>query len=203
MPRQYEISAIILDRESRGENGVMLTALSPEHGLVYLFKRISAKKTSLVPDIFCEISAQTQVPQTAENGLVHFVKDFSSVKSRDKISLSYEKLCDASEIASVVKLNGANIDETSLLFDLLGKALDGVAEFENTAAVKIKFLYVLAKEQGYAVKEDFFSRLSQTDKAAFAKILKTPVAELSADAATQRLYEALRRWTAENTDIVF
>ncbi len=203
MPRQYEISAIILDRESRGETGVMLTALSPERGLVYLFKRISAKKTSLVPDIFCEISAQTQVPQTAENGLVHFVKDFSSVKSRDKISLSYEKLCDASEIASVVKLNGANIDETSLLFDLLGKALDGVAEFENTAAVKIKFLYVLAKEQGYAVKEDFFSRLSQTDKAAFAKILKTPVAELSADAATQRLYEALRRWTAENTDIVF
>lgn len=203
MPSQYEISAIILDRESRGENGVMLTALSPERGLVYLFKRISAKKTSLVPDIFCEISAQTQVPQTTENGLVHFVKDFSSVKSRDKISLSYEKLCDASEIASVVKLNGANIDETSMLFDLLGKALDGVAEFENTAAVKIKFLYVLAKEQGYAVKEDFFSRLSQTDKAAFAKILKTPVAELSADAATQRLYEALRRWTAENTDIVF
>jgi len=203
LPRQHEISAIVLDRESRGENGVMLTALSPECGLVFLYRRISAKKTSLVPDIFCEISADTQTPQMSDNGLVHFVKDFRTVKSRDKISLSYEKLCDASEIASVVKLNGANIDETPLLFDLLGKALDGVAEFENTAAVKIKFLYVLAKEQGYAVKEDFFGRLSQADRQSFAKILKTPVAELPADAAMQRLYESLRRWTAENTDIVF
>lgn len=202
MPAQESISAVILDRETRGEASLYMTAFSPECGLLPLFKRMSTKKTSLAPDLFEEISAQIRAPDAA-NSPVRFLQQYEVLKSRAEISHSYEKLCAACEIAAIVKLNGANISETRSLFALLGAALDGISTSANTSAVKIKFAYVMAKEQGYAVREDFFRSLSQTDRADFATILKTPAAELdSLRDPSVRLYQHLANWLRNNTDIL-
>ncbi len=202
LPQQRQISAIVLDRENRGENSLFITAYSLEEGLVFLFKRMSSKKTSLAPDLFDEISALVQFPES--EAPVKFLQQFDIVAHRSGISTSYDKLCSASDIASIVKQNGANISETASLYNLLSQSLGAVETHKNTSAVKLKFLYLLVKEQGYAIREDFFSAMSAQDKEAFSKILKTPIAEL--DESTDicaNLYEALRRWSAGNTDFVF
>lgn len=204
MPRQCEISALILDREPRANNALMLSALSRERGLVFLFKKMSAKKTSIAPDLFEEISALAQMPTMAEETApVFFISEFDSVKSRRDISTSYEKLKTASQIADMVKSNGTDMGETAAMFDFVSKALDSIVSSQNLDAVRLKFIYLLAKAQGYPVREDFFRRLSPSDRNGFCLMLKTPSAELGGQLEeARRLLDMLTRWTLENTDIV-
>ncbi len=202
MERERIITAIVLDRERRAEASVMLTAFSPEDGLVFLFKRLSGKKTSLVPDLFDEIECSVSTPDA--DAPVKFLGQFEVLKRRAGVSASYEKLCAASEIASVAKSNGANIDEKRTLFELIARSLDAIEAHDNHATVKIKFLYLLARNQGYAIKEDFFRSLADADKSDFSEILALSTADQAAEKPrSERLYEMLKRWILSETDIVF
>ena len=199
----YDISAIILDKENRGESSVMLTAFSSEKGLMYLFKRMSGKKTSLIPDLFDEITCKIRQPDFTGNIPVTFLQSFEIIKHRQGISTSYNKLCSASDISLIVKHNGENINETHSLYSLLSKTFEGIEKTKNMPAVQIKFLYLLTKEQGYAIKEDFFQSLSNDDKTTFAHILKTPSQNLDEHIyQAEKLNEMLKRWIQENTDII-
>ncbi len=203
MQSQNDISAIIVDRQNRGETSIMLTAFSAEEGLIYLFKRMSAKKTSLVPDLFDEINCQTKPPEASKSTSIHFLQSFDILKQRMGISTSYDKLCVSSEIAQIIKANGENIEERKSLFDLLKKTFDAIENSQNLKAIQIKFLYLLTKEQGYAIKEDFFQSLSNNDKTTFAYILKTPAQLLTEYIQqTENLYVMLKRWIQTNTDII-
>ena len=63
-------------------------------------------------------------------------------------------------------------------------------------------MYLLARDEGYPVREDFFEKLSDIEKKLFVLIVKTPSAELSDFKAHSRgMLEKLERWTAEFTDI--
>ncbi len=201
MPEQKNISAIVLDKEKRGETSVLLTAFSSEEGLVVMFKKMSSKKTSLVPDLFDEISCQVQLPEA--NASINFLQQFDILEHRESIGISYEKLCCACELTSIVKLNGAHIYEKQSLFSLLSKALESIEKSTSLAEIKIKFLYLLVKEQGYPIKEDFFKSLPEEDKNKFASILKTPISsESTSDNNAEKLYNALKYWVQTQTDII-
>ena len=200
MAEEKHISAIILDKQPRAESSLFITAFSQEEGLVFVYKKMSSKKTSFAPDLFDEISCQVQMPNSET--AVRFLKDFDVKKHRQGLSASYEKLCAASEISEIVKLNGAHIDETQTLAELLSITFDSIETAQNLDAVKIKFLYLLAKNQGYPVKEDFFASLPASEKSDFAEILKTPILQLSDKIQqAQRLYKILKYWVQENTDL--
>ena len=202
MAEEKNISAIILDKQPHAEASLLITAFSQEEGLVFLYKKMSAKKTSFAPDLFDEIFCQVQAPNKESS--VRFLKDFDVKKTRRGLAISYEKLCAASEISSIVKQNGTHINETTELAQLLSVALDSVEIAQNLDAVKIKFLYLLVKNQGYAVKEDFFASLPAAEKNNFTKILKTPISQLSEEiASAQHLYKILKYWVQEHTDITF
>ncbi|MBE6413784.1 MAG: hypothetical protein E7035_04435 [Verrucomicrobiaceae bacterium] len=203
MQNQNDISAIIIDKENRGEASIMLTAFSAEEGLVFLFKRMSAKKTSIVPDLFDEIVCQTKPPESSKNTPIHFLQNFDVLKHRTGIATSYEKLCVSAEIAKIIKINGENIDEKQSLFNLLTKTFDAIESTQNLKAVQIKFLYLLTKEQGYAIKEDFFQSLSSDDKTTFTYILKNPAQNLhDYIQQAENIYIKLKRWIQTNTDII-
>ena len=69
-------------------------------------------------------------------------------------------------------------------------------------AVRLKFLYLLVRDEGYPVREDFFARLPEAEKRLFAVIVKTPSAELSDFKARSReMLEKFCRWISGATDI--
>lgn len=201
MRKDYGISAIIIDRETRPEAKLMLTAFSPQEGLIYIFKKMSAKKTSLAPDLFDEIICTVQ--SAGENSPIRFLKDFEPAAQRAEIAGSYAKLCAACHIAAIAKLNGQNIDEKPEFARLLAKTFDAIKNAADADAVKIKFLYAFAKNQGYPVKEEFFNSLSAGDKESFTSIINTPASFIEPETSRSgKLIERVCRWIESSTDIL-
>ena len=84
----------------------------------------------------------------------------------------------------------------------LRRSLDAIDAGMPSQAVRLKFLYLLVRDEGYPVREDFFARLSENEKRLFAVIVNTPSAELSDFKAHSRdMLEKLCRWISESTDI--
>ena len=201
MREESGFTAVIIDRENRAESKLMLAAFSPEEGLVYLFKKMSAKKTSAAPDLFDEIACEAQSAGGASP--VRFLKEFETIKKRAGIAASYQKLCAAAEIAATARLNGENIEERREFAALVSKSLDAVESSGDEDSVKIKFLYAFAKMQGYPVREDFFASLPADEKARFAKIINTPANALDRqETQSAAACETIRRWIEANTDIL-
>ena len=66
MKHSFEFeNAIVVGRDMRGESSVYISVLSREHGLMQMMKTVSVKTTSLLPDLFDDISgsADAQTPQ--------------------------------------------------------------------------------------------------------------------------------------------
>lgn len=193
-------SATVLDRETRGESSLFLTLFAPDVGLVRCSKRVSAKKTSPMPDIFDDATFRTH---SRSESALRFADDFEIERRRAEIAARYGNFVQASMIASVVIKNGAQIENTRRLSAILKKALDSLGEARCAEIISIKFLYLLARGEGYAVREDFFAKLNEQKKRLFASLIEMPSrqTEMLAPFAREML-EDFRIWTASNTDII-
>lgn len=192
--------ATVLDREIRGENSVYITAYAPNFGLMRMMKKCSAKKTSYLPDIFDDISISGEMQSPTS---LKFARDFSIIKRRNEIATNYNSFEQACLIALSVVKNGVHIEDSQRLFNQLRMAFDAIANGANAEIVRLKFMYLLAKNEGYAVKEDFYAKLSQPKKELFSMLIKLPVSELR-DYSTRvsPILEAYLNWLYANTDIV-
>lgn len=189
----------VLLRDLRGESSLYVEAFSGALGALALIKKISSKKTSALPDIFDDIEA---VLNPSSSGDLKFVGAFEIRRRRTAIASDYGAFEDAAAIAGVVRRNGRHIEDTARLSARLRRSLDAIDAGMPSSAVRLKFLYLLARDEGYPVREDFFARLSGTEKRLFAAIVKTPSAELADFKAYSReMLGKFARWISESTDI--
>lgn len=200
MKHSFEFeNAIVVGRDMRGESSVYISVLSREHGLMQMMKKVSVKTTSLLPDLFDDISgyADAQTPQGLK-----FLRDFEISKRRTEIGKSYEAFNHAALIASVVAVNGRNIEDCARLEFNLRHALDAIAKDAPPEIVRFKFMYLLARNEGYPVKEDFFESLPEGKREMFSLFVKTPSLELREfRSRASDMLDALCRWIYANTDI--
>lgn len=199
--QDFEISqATVLDREIRGESSVLITVFSQNCGLVQMMKRASSKKTSQIPDLFDDISAFAQADSPSS---LKFVRDFEILKHREGIAASYETFESASNLARCAVKNGRHMEDCVLFSRRLGRALDALAAGMAPPVVEIKFFYLLARDEGYAVREDFYTGLSPEKMGLFAEILKTPPSGLSGlKPRAEDLLARLKVWIEANTDLI-
>lgn len=189
----------VLYRDLRGESSLYLETFSAKNSIVAVVKRISAKKTSALPDVFDDIDASLN---PSDSGGLKFLGEFEIARRRAGIAARYESFEDAAAIVNLVRHNGRHIEDCAKLSARLRRSLDAIDAGLPSAVVRIKFLYLLARDEGYPVREDFFEKLSDIEKKLFVLIVKTPSAELSDFKAHSRgMLEKLERWTAEFTDI--
>lgn len=189
----------VLFRDLRGESSLYIEAFSGRLGALSMMKRISAKKTSALPDIFDDIEASLN---PSSSGDLKFVGGFEIRRRRTAIASDYGAFEDAAAIAGVVRRNGRHIEDTARLSARLRRSLDAIDAGMPSQAVRLKFLYLLVRDEGYPVREDFFARLSENEKRLFAVIVNTPSAELSDFKAYSRdMLEKFCRWISESTDI--
>lgn len=201
MPLRTQIDcATVLNREARGESALYIEAFSPVFGLLRMIKKISRSKTSELPDFFNDLSMLTESDTPAS---LKFLREFSTLRRRGSISKSYEALANASAICACVIKNGINAEDAARLHLKLTSALDSIDSGSPPEIVRFKFMYLIDRDEGYPVREDFYENLSGPSKALMEIIVRTPSAQAAEfRSRTPDLLDKMCEWIYSNTDIL-
>lgn len=195
-----EISGIILEKRPIGETGMLFFLFSKDKGLVALHKRVSSKKASALPDIFNEICAQTTKAKTGE---LLFLGEFEILKQYASLAKNYENFNAACELSKFIQKNIRYLDEFSQPYKTFEAALESLQTNANSSIIKIKFLYLFAKMEGFPIKEAFAKNLNSSTFAILSQILSTPALECNFNKQqVSKILENLEIWIYNNTDIV-
>ena len=187
----------MLEKSPQGESSLRYRLYSPDHGLVTLMKRASAKKTSMLPDVFDEISAVCR----AGSRNVWFVSEFERLSSRISLAADYERFSAAAEISKIVAANSTYLENHNTLYAHTLSAIDSLASGGLAHIVEFKFLYLFARSEGYPVKESFLAGLNAEDLERTVEILKGPSDSVSSEPEAQRLLRVLKHWISAFTDL--
>lgn len=198
----FEATGVVLQREPRGEQQVLLGVLTSEHGWVSRLKRLPAKanraSTSDVPDVFDTGEVQWQETRP-------FFATYRCLTRRPEIARHYRALVEASAWARFLALNAPHMPPDAAMVALTIRALDAFGTGQAPVVVHLKALFRFAREQGYAVQEGWLGSRPAAEQQAVTQILMTPLAKLpdGAAAAAAPVLASLQRWLAAETDFRF
>lgn len=165
---------LVTNREWRGENTVLVTCLCRGTGLGRLAKRVSVKRSSVIPDFFD--SAQVVFdPQT------RFIAEYRAVCRRTGIGRSPVALAAASRLARLINDNFGVVEWDPSLFPKIEAALDAFETVPLVAAAELKILFLINLREGLPVREDWLDRLGESSRARVSEVVSTPLAQLSRD----------------------
>lgn len=201
MNRPFESEcATVLDKSLRGENMLHLRIFSKEEGLALLLKKIPSNKSAPLPDFFDDISVSGEYGKV---GNLKFMRSHELLNSRCEIAKDFDAFNNASQIVNIVLQNGANIENANILSTRLRNSLDALKSKSAPSVVHLKFLYLLVRDEGYPIHQQFYSKLSAENIDFFTLLIRTPSAQLQdLRSRADELLEKLRSWTEVNTDII-
>ncbi len=194
-------TAIVLDRAPGGESWTRLLCFSPEHGNLACLQRASRKASpSLAPaDLFDELRLSLE---SRNEGRTWFVREAVPVRKRPGLGGSYETLRHACRLARILAHNPVPEETRGAVHSLLERALTAWESNHRPDAVYFKSLYLLAREEGYPVREQWRPGLEAVDRGRVDAVLRAPVAAQTIDAAElARLTGALETYLREETGI--
>lgn len=201
------LSGIVLLRENAGERHLRLTLLDPEHGLVRCLYKPAAKSgaATVTPDLFDTCEATLDTPRTGETS--RFVKEYRLVLRRDAFGRDYARLTLACRLASVLAKNPHPPESFARLAELADHAFASLAAKPRPDAAYFKTLWLIARDEGWAVKEDFLTRLRPGERDLATLLLATPLAAIDDASAPKALVsglsQALERWLEREAHFVF
>ena len=196
-----QISGIILKKETSGEQFFKLTILSPERGCVLaMFRRPKRNSRSPMPDLFDLVEILLEKKGEAGFG---FVKELTIHKQRRGLAKSFIALELACEWSAILIKNLPRETEMERIYELFSKGLDAWENRIQPEAIFFKSLFVYARDEGYAVKHDWFDKLTHSDRTEVAMIINTPIAELKIESDRVRHWiEHLKHYIQYYTDIL-
>jgi hypothetical protein len=220
MPHLLEAEGLVLDREPAGERHLRLAFLTPTLGLLSALVRESRPSGAVPatttkkragapqrPDIFdhANVRLETREAGTAHRQ-VYFLAEYKVLRRHAGLGRSYAALAAAAGLAKVVTRNAAHFETCAPVFDLCRKALDALDHGAPPEAVRLKALFLLARAEGYAAREQWLPALNAADQALALAVLTHPAAEAGALAAGEtarlaKLRQAFERWLMEHTDL--
>jgi len=192
MPKRViSFRGIVLRIEPQGENYRSVHTLSPDVGTTRSLQRLSSRKTTANQiDLFDEGRFSLQTDSNPHTG---FITEFELQHRRTQLSKHYESLCSASEFARILSLNSAHLENQSEVFSLFKRALDAWEKGHAPQATLFKCLYLYCRDEGYPIKEEWITRLSQHDRKIATELINTPLANISI--AALEMTELLTRLT--------
>ena len=194
------VTGIVLQKEFRGECGVLFKVFSKAEGIVALYKRVSQKKAASLPDYFDEVHFDVQ---RAKNGNMLFASEYEILVRRTELAKRYEAYECAAKLALCCARNGAYLENFERLYKCFEAALNALISGADPAVCELKFMYLFARDEGYAIKEDFFANLDAEGRNLFKQILLSPAKDSDAFASGSRLLLVeMLTWISLNTDIL-
>jgi Recombination protein O N terminal len=194
--------AFVLLKRPPAEKFQSCTLFSPEHGLLPVFVRIStsASKQRLVLDLFEEAAVQLE---SSNQGRTWFLREARVLARAASIGRSYEALRGASTFAALIARNSPAAEPNPRTGALLRGAFAAFAGPGDPAVVLFKSMYRFARDEGHPLPQQWLPSLPAGLRATAEHLLRTPLADLNAAAATpdaladlqRRLEEYLRGYT--------
>lgn len=194
--------ALVLRIAHSGESFHKIDLLSLQSGAFLCLKRVSKKARNAVPDLFDTADIHLE---TSKQGTLRFVNDYELIHRRSAIGRSYRKLQYASDFCTLIALNGPHMADPVSLYQITERTLNAFTKREMPAIVFLKAIYLLLKDEGYAVRESWWPQLPIHLREAAKQLINQPTPD-SATAervkACEQISQHLCHWLHRETDLM-
>jgi len=185
-----EDSGLILMVTEKGESFWSVAMLSKSRGLYHPLIRRNRKGSR--PDLFDTGHARISRPKQGE---LIFLSEYQPTRRRTGIAKSYERLTITSRFAEIIRKNAQHLPEPASVFALSEQFFNSIESEPAPKASYLKTLYLLAKNEGLPVREDWVSGLGQQGQRDLASILRKSLAEQPDDTVIfDHLMRSLEDW---------
>ena len=194
---------LVLDRSPAAEPWMRLTVFSSSEGLLHCLQRVSSRPTAPAPplDLFDEVRATLE---TRNQGRTWFIREAAVQRRRSGLGASYAVLAHACRFSRVLARTPVHQDSRLNVHALLHRALDAWETGLRPDAVYFKCLFLLARDEGFPVREAWLDTLPDSARATASSILSRPTADqVASEAATADLTRRLEEELQRNHDFVF
>ena len=202
MPAQaLQTDGIVLLKHPAADSFQQFAIFSAEHGTLTALQRVAKKAavTSTALDLFDEVALMLE---TSNQGRTYFVKEARLLERHVAIGRSYDALRLASALAALVARNAVHEESRAGVAALLRTAFAAFGASDRPDIVYLKSLYRFARDEGYPLKEEWFSALPSSDRSALATLLNRPLAEqTAAPEVVARVQRRLDDYLRSNTEI--
>jgi recombinational DNA repair protein (RecF pathway) len=195
--------ALALARVPTGDNWLRVTAFSADHGILDCLQRIARRSASRSPpiDLFDEVQVSLE---SRNQGRTWFVGEVTVIGRHAGLSASYAALRDACRFAQVLARNPVPDESRAAVYALLKRALEAWAAGSRPEVIYLKSLFLLARDEGYPVREEWWRRLPPDDREAADAVLRRPAADQAVGAPdVSRLGRSLEEYLAHHAEFRF
>lgn len=200
MPGPIEtMEGVVLLREASGETWDRITLLSPDTGIVQFLQRRSKKAGTTILDLFDRVSV---VLERKDGSATRFSREIRIQRRLSGLGQRYDSLREACQFARILMDNPVHEDSRQEVDALLEQALAAWERGDREDIVAFKSLFVFARGEGYAVREDWWQRLPAQERAWSTLLLNRPTREVELErnqVATVR--ESLEHYLRHFTEI--
>lgn len=200
MPGPVEtVEGVVLLRDASGETWDRITLFSPDLGILQFLQRRSKKAGTSNVDLFDRLSV---VLERKDGSTTRFSREIRMLRRLSGLGRRYESLREACQFARILMDNPVHEDSRREVHDLLEQALAAWERGDRDDVIAFKTLFVFARDEGYAVREDWWQRLPPRERAWATCLLNRPTREVELDrdpVATVR--ESLEHYLRHFTDI--
>jgi len=189
---------VVLDRALGSEGWSRLTVFSANDGRLECLQRLTSKPSAAAPplDLFDHVRATLE---TRNQGRTWFVREAMPLRRRTGLGASYAALTHACRFARVLARTPIHDDSRAAVAALLDRALDAWETGTRPDAVYFKSLFLLARDEGFPVREEWIRQLAAGDRAAAEALLRHPIAEqTTSEPEVRRLSGVLEDYLAQH-----
>ncbi len=187
------LRCIVLGRDPSGESHVLLTLLEPENGLERCLLRTTRAKGTDAPDLFDEGEITLE---RAQDGGTRFARDYRLLTRRLGLARSHRTLERACRFAAMIRRNPPPPESAQVCYRIAHETFTAMAERPRADCAYFKGLWLMIKDGGWPVSEQWLAHLGGRREAAVA-ILTQPLDTQTVDEETvAKLATDLERWAA-------
>ena len=200
--RLLQTDAFILSKRPPSDSFQTFTLFSAEHGALLALQRLPKKNAAnhLALDLFDEVALSLE---SSNQGSTWFIKEVRLLARSAGIGRSYTTLSLASTFTALIARNPVHEDSRAAVATLLRTALAAFASSLRADIVFFKSLYCFARDEGYPVKQQWFTTLPSADQHLAVALLNTPLAaQTAAVEDTARVTHHLEAYLRIHTDIL-
>jgi hypothetical protein len=199
----FSDEVLILRKVAHGENYLRLVCFGRTCGLLSVLGRISAKQMAKgigLPDLY---QTGQLVADRKSSHQPAFFREFHLTESRTGLARSYDAMKAAARLGQFYENNLLHLETFDGPWELLEEALRALEAGALPAAILLKTCYCFARDEGYAVRNQWLEGLPVDLQQVAVDALRTPAAECPFTTETlQPSLRSLERWMQSHTSLI-
>lgn len=187
------LRCLVLGRDPSGESHVLLTLLEPAEGLFRCLLRARGGKGVTTPDLFDEGEIGLE---RARDGGTRFARDYRLLTRRTGLARNHQTLERASRLAAMLRRNPPPPESAEVCYRIALETFDAMAARPRPDCAYFKSLWLILKDGGWGVHEQWFTRLGARQAAAAAILGQALDAQTTDETTVAALSVDLEHWSA-------